>query len=160
MKTQEEKNRSPKCYSKIYAIVIFSAILLMGIGYARVDGVNLFIEGNLTSQLIKDVFISNATIQNNPDNNFINTYAQTTINTDVELSSTDLNSMVTLEITILNNSNKDKIFNDIIYSSSLYTNNNITYLLTGIKKWSLLCAIYKIYRFKKPQRYLVGQRGK
>ena len=133
MKIQEEKLRYPRCYKKIYAILIFLTIITMGIGYARVDSVNMLINGDISSNIIKDVFITNATIQNNPNNNYINTYAQTTINTDIELSNSDLNSMVTLEITILNNANKEKIFNEIIYSSSLYSNNNISFLLTGIK---------------------------
>ena len=119
----------------------------MGIGYARVDSVNMLINGDISSNIIKDVFITNATIQNNPNNNYINTYAQTTINTDIELSNSDLNSMVTLEITILNNANKEKIFNEIIYSSSLYSNNNISFLLTGIKNGDI--SNYEFYSWLK-----------
>ena len=118
----------------LITIVIIS-ILFLGIGYASISSVNLEIEGDAsligqTGIVVSDINVDSV-VGANSNSQVINTYYQTLINTRTVLGD-NANSTVTYEITILNNSNNEKIFEGVVYDPSFYSNSEIGYTLTGL----------------------------
>ena len=134
-----EKDRVPTCYNRIYPLVILAAILFMGIGYAQINSINMTISGNALAIIPSDVYITSATISGgtngaNTEGSNISSYTQTMLSSNIILSQTNINSTLSMQVSIKNNSNKVKYFDDIISSSALYSNHNIDYTLTGLTK--------------------------
>ncbi|MDD5980505.1 MAG: hypothetical protein PUC23_05305 [bacterium] len=121
--------------NKIFCFIFVIATLLMSIGYASVNSINLDISGILSSKVetgihIADVSIKSSGVDVNLSN--INNYYQTMLSSKTVLSETDATSTVTYTITIVNNSDGVQIFDSIKYDSEFYDNDNIVFSLNGL----------------------------
>lgn len=123
--------------SKIYLLLIFVASLFMSIGYATINGITLDLNGDVTASIPKEVLITNV---NGGSGTNVNLYYQTTLSSDVTLSTTNINSTVPMNITIYNNTNINKYFDTVKYTSggSTYSNSNIDFELTNITQGYML----------------------
>lgn len=139
------KNRVPKCFSKKYGFLLLFAVLFLSIGYATISDVNLIIDGDIATTIPSDLYITNVTITGSSGgastaNSSINAYGQLLLSSGVVLSNSNLDSTITMSITIKNNSDKTMYYDDIIKSSSFYSNNNIDYNLSGLSHDDALAA--------------------
>lgn len=135
-KIKKDKDRIPKCYNRIYPILIMVAVIFMGVGYAKVNNVNMSITGNLTAIIPDSIYISSSSVSGGT--NGANTGASTVSNSglmltsNIELSPTNLNSTITLQVEIKNSTDTLEYFDELLVSSSFYSNPNIDYTLSGL----------------------------
>ncbi|GEM_PF-5658976 len=111
-----------------FLFILFFAFLQ--IGYAKVDSVNLNVEGTTEAIVPDSVFISDIVPS---DNSFaiIENYDKTVFSGSVILSDSDLNSSQSFDITITNNSISSQFFKEIKYQSGAdtYSNEDIVFSL-------------------------------
>ena len=120
----------------IFLIII--ATLFMGIGYASVSDVSLNLEGKVSVNAFKGVFISdvvydpsNSTVSSS--NGSINFTSMTMMNNSIDLGD-DPNAQITYTISIYNNTPNNYVFDRTAFDTSglFYDNQNIVFELTGI----------------------------
>lgn len=89
----------------------------------------LTLRGYINLNEPEGVYIVSVNIVDDDTNSIgtINSYAKTILNNRVELGS-DGNSIVTYEITVKNNDTEPAGYNDMIYSTEFYDNENIIIL--------------------------------
>lgn len=137
----------------IIYIGIITIFLFMSIGYAIVNEVTFKIEGDLANIPQEGVFITEVVL-NNSDNAIMEetkvlNYFQTTLNSIITLSMEDVDSSVTYDVTVYNNSNTTYTFIDTIYDSNFYSNENITFEIINLNKEDLLePKEYKTFQIK------------
>lgn len=124
-------------YNKFFPVILILATLFMGIGYAAVNSITLFIDGNTTALFQDGIFITDINYKSNVNANLeeskiINTY-KSSINSSIVLSDTDVNSSITYEITIYNNYDKDYMFVGSFFEDDFYNNGNITFEISKLK---------------------------
>ena len=121
--------------NSIFALIVFVATLFLGIGYAQVSGLTLDVEGTAVAKSQYGLLISDAHYLSNVNADMslskVNSYFQTNFDSTVALTN-DPDSSITFQITILNGTDKKKTFNDTIFTSEFYDNNDITFILTGL----------------------------
>ena len=114
---------------------IMIAITIMGIGYASVESITGEIGGKIIASAQEGVFITNAeyvrNVGANVTNSQIKNYVKTTLQSTVELSSTNAESSITYKVTVFNNSDDYYEFTEVKYDSEFYDNENITFEVTG-----------------------------
>lgn len=124
--------------SRIILLLFCLATAFIGIGYASINSVTLDLKGTAIAQAQEGIFITEvnyiSSIGTTEDKSQINKYYQTSLNSTITLSETDVSSSITYEIVIYNNSNKEYSFNTVKYLDEFYDNDKITYTLEGIKK--------------------------
>ena len=128
-------------YRNYYLIAIFVATLLMSVGYARVESVTRELSGNVSALRAKGIFIYDASINasspaNVYDSNISIMYG-TMMQSTVVLND-NINSTLTMNITIYNKSEDDVYFDKTVYGDSFYDNNNIDFTLSGLTHGQLL----------------------
>lgn len=135
---KSKKNKKINSFIKssyFFGILILTAIMFLGIGYAQISGVTLTISGTAKTAgqrgfLISDIsYVSdnNANVANSK----INTYYQTMMDSTINLNN-DPNSSITYQVTIVNSLQEAKTYSDTIYDDSFYDNSDITFEVTGI----------------------------
>ena len=113
--------------SIIMCLILILSVVFTSVGYAAVTD-TLFITGNATADPILDLFISNVeVIKGNATVNYTNL---TVMSSSINLSSTS--DEVTLRITVINNSSHHKVFNAVKHIDEAYSNENISFYLTGL----------------------------
>jgi uncharacterized repeat protein (TIGR02543 family) len=121
--------------SIIFIIVIIFATFLLSIGYAQISDVNLNISGYALADKQTGIAISNVTYQTNnganPSLSSINMYYQTTLDSHIVLGN-DSSSTITYQISIINMTNEDYVYNGSTYDNNFYDNTNITYDVNGL----------------------------
>lgn len=122
--------------NKLLPILILGTTIFMSIGYASVNSVIFNIEGTATAMKQEGIFITEINYISDINANLnktkiLNAY-HTNLNSNIVLSNTDINSQITYSITILNNTDKDYIFDDTIYDENFYSNNNIIFFLSNL----------------------------
>lgn len=129
-------------YMKLYPILIMAVIILMSIGYATVNPIDLNIEAS-ASGLLKsydDIYISEATVvSNNGEKIDFNTINGLLLDTKVTLAKQS-SSTVTMVVTLVNPSQVLYKFNGVIYAKELvssqpdiYSNNDIVFSYSANK---------------------------
>ena len=124
----------PKYLKKTYPILIASATLIMGIGYASIT-MSLDIKGTAIAQAQKEILITNINCEQS--NAKINSYTKTIIDSEIELSNTDINSKVECKINITNTTNNNYAFKELIYGNEFYDNQDIE-VTTNIQKGTMI----------------------
>lgn len=124
----------PKYLKKTYPILIVVATLIMGIGYASIT-MSLDIKGTAIAQAQKEILITNINCEQ--ANAKINSYTKTIIDSEIELSDTDINSKVECKINITNTTNNNYAFKEIIYGNEFYDNQDIE-VTTNIQKGTII----------------------
>ena len=129
------KDKKIKNYRKFYLIAIFIATILMSIGYARVESVTDTLAGRVSAVKTTGIFIYDATINaSSPANVYdsnISIMYSTMMQSRVVLND-NVNSTLTMNITIYNKSDDDVYFDNTVYGDNFYDNNNIDFTLNGL----------------------------
>ena len=126
---------------KYYLIAIIVASFFMSIGYAVVGSVTVDVSGTAQAEVPNTVFITYASIDQSSNANVsqsnINLYHETVLNSTVVLNN-NVNSTLTMNITVKNNSNNDYYFDQVVYDSDFYDNDNIDFTLSNMSHGDLL----------------------
>ena len=120
---------------ELYAVLILIATLFMGIAYAEISGVILEIEGTAETTIQEGVFIANVVNLSSTEANItdskINYFLGTMLDSKIVLGNTT-QSVITYEVIIHNNTDKEQLFIDILYENNNYSNTNIEVSLESI----------------------------
>lgn len=126
-----------KSKSWIFLLLIFIATSFMSIGYAKINPIISEISGTVSAEPQDEIFITEVSYSGNNNANIeeseIISFYETTLNSKIVLSDTDVNSSISYDITIYNSNDIDFSFIDVIYDSSFYDNENIVFELTDLK---------------------------
>ena len=127
-----------KTYIKnIYLILILSATIIMGIGYASIN-ISLDVRGTTIAQTPKELFITNVNCSNQLNTETeIKSYEKTILDSKITLSNTDVSSKVQCEINISNYTDYNYAYKEIIYGNDFYDNTDIE-VTTNIEKGTQL----------------------
>ena len=116
-------------------IVILIAMMIMGIGYASIEGITGEIEGKVTANAQEGIIITDvenvSNVEANMENSKIKNFVKTTMQSTIELSSTNPSSSITYKITIYNSSKEIGRFTEVKYDKEFYDNEDITFEITG-----------------------------
>ena len=122
-------------FRKYLLIAIFIATVFMSIGYATVNSVTLDVGGKVSVEAFKGLFIYDINIDPNSNANLegskIDLFHETMAQSRVVLND-NINSTLTMNVTIYNKSDNDVYFDQVVYGSNFYDNNNIDFTLTGL----------------------------
>lgn len=149
---KDSKKKVQKSNSWIFLLLICLATCFMGVGFARID-ILLDITGNISAQPQDNIFITEVNYISNVgadlnNSKILSTY-ETILNSNVALSETDINSMITYEIVIYNSNSKDYKFVETAYmlGENTYDNENIAFSIEGLESGDILKSKQSI-RFK------------
>lgn len=121
---------------KFIPLNIFIICIIMSIGYATINSINLDVTGEMVAYEPSGVIIEevNYLSSNNADttNSKINKTTGSILNSTVVLSPTDASSSITYQITLYNLNEYNYRFIETTYEPTFYDNENITYELNGI----------------------------
>ena len=132
------KTRQHLIKTFLYPGLFMIAVLFMGIGYAAINSVTFDINGQVNALVQEDIFITDARYVNNVDadvtNSKIKNIYETTLTSNIILSTINPSSSITYEVSIYNSTNKSYEFVDTTYISGTdtYDNENIVFYLTGL----------------------------
>ena len=139
MKKGKHKKQKLKII-EAYSVLILIAALMMCIGYAKISGRVLNIEGKVTAVAQDGVFITDveyiSSSEADTSNSKINYYIETVLDSQITLGN-NINSYITYEITLYNSTNKEQLFIDTFVDNTIpnsYTNENIEFYLEGIEE--------------------------
>ena len=123
------KQRKSKLISWIYPLLFFIATLCLGTGYAAIDSITTDIAGTLEVEVQEGIFITDVTYISNSYadtlNSKIKLFTQTMLESTVALSTEQVNSTITYEVTIYNSNEQAYEFAGVKYDSDFYSNENI-----------------------------------
>ena len=132
----KNKKRHIKKYHKYFPILITTLILIMSVGYAIINSVNLDVTGETIAKSQDGVYITSiaysSNVNANTDTSEILNAQKTIINSYIELSKTDPLSSITYTITLYNGSNKAQFYLGSSFDESFYNNKNITYKINNL----------------------------
>ena len=114
---------------------IFIVTIIMEIGYASIEGITGEIDGKVTANAQEGISITDvenvSNIDANMENSKIKNFVKTTMQSTIELSSTNPSSSITYKITIYNSSKEIGRFTEVKYDKEFYDNEDITFEITG-----------------------------
>ena len=119
----------------IYLLAIVIASVFMCVGYATVNNVTLDLAGNASIVASPTIYIFDADIDPTSNGNVAASEILLTHDTVLQskvVLNNDVNSTLTMEITIKNDTNYDTFFDDVVYGNNFYDNNNIDFSLSGL----------------------------
>lgn len=137
-------------------LLLSVATLFMGIGYASINNVTLDLSGDTNAKKTESIIIEDVTYKSDnladKENSKINGFTATVLNSKVVLGS-DINSSITYEVTLYNNTNYKYQYVDTIYDENFYDNDKITYEIAGISPGDIVPAesqkkIYITFKYK------------
>ena len=139
-----EKKQHTKNYNLLFVSLMFLATIIMGIGYASVNGILLTIDGTAKAVSLNSLHITDAVYDSSfgadLSSSTINDYIATTLNSTITLGN-DTNSSITYAITIYNTTNDNYIFSGTSFSApNFYDNQEITFHLTGLNVGDTILA--------------------
>ena len=145
------KKNNKILYNNLSIIIIFIAILLLGIGYAQVSDVHLDITGQAGAEVTKEVLITSVTYDSNnyanPSDSTINNTNLTFMNSTITLGN-NLASSITYKVKIKNNTDIPVIYNDALFSTTLGYDNTDIELLDNINN-AYIVTNSKLKKYKK-----------
>ena len=119
----------------IFLIALTIASLFMCVGYASVNNITLDLAGDAGIKGNPMIYIVDAQIDPNSDANVassaISLIYETLMESTVVLNN-DVDSTLTMEITIRNATPHNTYFEEVVYGNNFYDNNNIDFVLTGL----------------------------
>ena len=131
-------------------ILLCVATIFMGIGYATINNVTLNFEGQASAfaekgLVITDVIYNMSGSSASSLNSKINYYTKTMMNSHIELDD-EVNSTISYNITVYNNTNYNYLFDQALYDTTglFYDNNNIEFTLSGISQGSKVKSKHSI----------------
>ena len=157
-----KEGKHAKCKFKIieaYSVLIFIVTLFMSIGYAEISDVLLNITGTVEATVQEGVFIT--TISNTSGETTvskINYFLGTMFESQIVLGNT-VDSSISYDVTLYNNSDKEYIFIDTLTDTTdgtLYDNQNIEYNIKGIQKYETTIAPTQSLKFTITFKYKEG----
>lgn len=139
-------NKNSRMYNKkynLFSFLLVIASMIMSIGYATVNSVTMEISGIANADILNDVYIASANVLSYNDNlpaATINMFHKTVLNSSVILESNNPDSNISIKITICNTTDDTYKFKGVEYMFGEYTysNENITYYLTGLNEGDIL----------------------
>lgn len=115
-------------FKRLFPILILIISIFFGIGYASVNSSALNLLGFALVEETDDLFIQKTSIIDNVDANLTTSEvlvsSDTVLNSNVELSLNNINSTLTILVSIYNSSDKDYYFAGILYDEELYIDGN------------------------------------
>ena len=120
----------------IFLFLFIISIFFLGIGYAQVSDVELYINGTVSAPIAKEVIITDVSYVSgnltDPSLSIINETYLTLMNSKIVLGN-DLSSTITYKIKVKNNSEVPATYVEALYSSELgYDNLDIVFTINGI----------------------------
>ena len=122
-------------FHNIILIALFVASLFMCVGYATVNNITLDLAGEANILRTPMIFILTADIDPNSDANVSDSAISLTYETLMESTvvlNNDVDSELTMNITIKNTTDTTTFFDQVVYDSGFYDNNNIDFTLSGL----------------------------
>ena len=114
---------------------IFIVTIIMEIGYASIEGITGEIDGKVTANAQEGIIITDvenvSNVDANMENSKIKNFVKTTVQSTIELSSTNPLSSITYKITVYNGSTEMGRFTEVKYDKEFYDNEDITFEITG-----------------------------
>ena len=141
----------------LFSVFLVIATLFMCVGYASINLITSEINGEVIVQSQNGIFISNINYIANGEEETqkINYYVATIMDTEIVLDK-NINSTVTYEVTVHNNSSLNYVFiGDIvdINNKNIYSNQNITYILDNIIPYETTILPDETYTFTITFKY-------
>lgn len=132
--------KKTKILIKSIVFLIVIAFAFMSVGYAEVTDVELGIKGKLDVNNQEGVFITGITqlsaVNADTINSKMDSFIKTTVDTKIVLGNS-LDSSITYQINLYNNSDKEYVFIDIMTAETednIYSSENIEIELNGIER--------------------------
>ena len=121
--------------SKVFLLLIVISTFFLGIGYAQISSIELSVSGTATAKAQTGIVITDVTYSSNNNanttNSKINTYYQSMLDSTIVLGNT-LDSNITYNVSIINMSSDNVLFDKVVYGESFYDNNDIVFELTNL----------------------------
>ena len=118
-------------YTFTLLLLVCLSILLLGIGYAQIVPEELDVEGTVTADSQTGLVISGVTYVSGNTSSNINTYYQNMLDSSIILSN-DIASTMVYNISFINLTNEDYIYEGVTFDSSFYSNDEIEFDVTGL----------------------------
>ena len=116
-------------------IAILIATMIMGVGYASIEGITGEIEGKVVADAQKGVFITDVDYVSDVDANLpgctINNFLGTMLNSSINFSKTNPYSEIKYKVTIYNSSTETVPFVGVVYDDDFYDNPDIAFKITS-----------------------------
>lgn len=132
--------KKSKILIKSIVFLIIIAFAFMSVGYAEVTDVELGIKGKIEANNQEGVFITGITqlsaVNADTINSKMDSFIKTTVDTKIVLGNS-LDSSITYQINLYNNSDKEYVFIDIMTAETednIYSSENIEIELNGIER--------------------------
>ena len=113
---------------------IFIVTIIMEIGYASIEEITGEIDGKVTANAQEGIIITDvenvSNIDANMENSKIKNFVKTTMQSTIELSSTNPLSSITYKIIVYNASTEMGRFTEVKYDKEFYDNEDITFEIT------------------------------
>ncbi len=127
---------------KPFILLLLLAITFLGIGYAQITDVNLYITGTVVAEAEKEVLITNIAFDSSniadPNDSTIYDPYLTIMHSTIVLGNNTA-STITYNVTIRNNTDADATYNKAIFTDELgYDNHDIEFVVSGIAKNDVL----------------------
>lgn len=132
--------KKSKILIKSIVFLIVIAFAFMSVGYAEITDVELGIKGKIEANNQEGVFITGITqlsaVNADTINSKMDSFIKTTVDTKIVLGNS-LDSSITYQINLYNNSDKEYVFIDIMTAETednIYSSENIEIALNGIER--------------------------
>ena len=116
-------------------IAILIATMIMGVGYASIEGITGEIEGKVVADAQEGVFITDveyvSDIDANINNCQIDNFLGTMLNSTINLSKVNPTSEIKYKVTVYNSSTETVPFVGVVYDDDFYDNPDITFEITA-----------------------------
>ena len=118
----------------ILLIIMFIAIMIMGIGYASIESVTGEIEGKVIADAQSGVFITDVEYLSDIDASLpgcqIDNFLGTMLNSTINLSKVNPTSEIKYKVTVYNSSTETVPFVGVVYDDDFYDNPDIIFEIT------------------------------
>ena len=127
--------RKPKINKNMLLLLaMLIATMIMGVGYASIEGITGEIEGKVIADAQEGVFITDveyvSDIDANINNCKIDNFLETMLNSTIELSKTNPASEIQYKVTVYNSSTETVPFVGVVYDDDFYDNPDIIFEIT------------------------------
>lgn len=138
---KDSKKKVQKSNSWIFLFLICITTCFMGIGFAKINDINLSIDGDVLAESQEGIFITDIELSDSKniieENTQVKNFYQSMFQSNVALSKDTNETYVTYKITVYNKFNEMYYFKLANYEG-LYTNNDIIFELDGINKGDII----------------------
>ena len=154
--------KKSKILIKSIVFLIIIAFAFMSVGYAEVTDVELGITGKVEANNQEGVFITEITqlseVNADTINSRMDSFIKTTVDAKIILGDS-LDSSITYQMSLYNNSDKEYVFIDIMTAETednVYNNENIAIELNGIEKYTTTIGAKEELTYTVTFKYVEG----